>query len=492
MRLSRLVDGLPLTGDLGNDPEVFGVRHDSRAVAAGELFAAWRGAKHDGAAFAGEAIRRGAVAVVADRARPAEVDATVPWLVAAAPRELLADFAARLYGRPDRDLVTIGVTGTNGKSTTVELVAAMLDAAGTPCARLGTLGARFAGYAGAASERTTPEASDLYRQLAELAAAGARGVAMEVSSHALAQGRVRGIAFDVAAFTNLSRDHFDFHRDYDDYFAAKAKLFEQLKPGGRAVVNLADEHGLRLRESLPGALGFGPGGEVAAGDVRLDRDGIRGELSTPRGALAFASPLLGRYNLDNLLAAAAIGEALELPHAAIAAGIAATPPLPGRMEPVDAGQSFPVVVDYAHTDAALEAAIRSLKELAGTRVVAVFGCGGDRDPGKRPRMGRVAGTLADLPIVTSDNPRGEDPLAIIAAVEEGLRASGNAAYRVVPDRREAIRRAVAVGAAEGWAVLIAGKGHEREQIVGDRRLPFSDREEALRALAERTSAGARG
>jgi UDP-N-acetylmuramoyl-L-alanyl-D-glutamate--2,6-diaminopimelate ligase len=492
MRLSRLVDGLPLTGDLGNDPEVFGVRHDSRAVVAGELFAAWRGARHDGAAFAGEAIRRGAVAVVADRARPAEIDATVPWLVAERPRELLADFAARLYGQPDRELVTVGVTGTNGKSTTVELVAAMLDAAGTPCARLGTLGARFAGYAGAGSERTTPEASDLYRQLAELAAAGARGVAMEVSSHALAQGRVRGVAFDAAAFTNLSRDHFDFHCDYDDYFAAKAKLFEQLKPGGRAVVNLADDHGRRLSERLPGALGFGPGGEVVAGEVRLDRDGIRGELVTPRGALAFASPLLGRYNLDNLLAAAAIGEALALPHAAIAAGIAATPPLPGRMEPVDAGQSFPVVVDYAHTDAALEAAIRSLKELAGTRVVAVFGCGGDRDPGKRPRMGRVAGTLADLPIVTSDNPRSEDPLAIIAAVEEGLRASGNAAYRVVPDRREAIRRAIAVGAAEGWAVLIAGKGHEREQIVGDRRLPFSDREEALRALAERATAGARG
>lgn len=492
MKLSRLVSGLALSGDLGNDPEVFGVRHDSRAVAAGDLFAAWRGAKHDGAAFAGEAIRRGAVAVVADRERPEGLPEATPWLVSAAPRELLADFAMRLHGRPDLELVTVGVTGTNGKSTTVELVAAMLDAAGTPCARLGTLGARFPGFAGAASERTTPEASDLYRLLGELRGAGARAVAMEVSSHALAQGRVRGLQFDVGVFTNLSRDHFDFHRDFDDYFAAKARLFEQLKPGGRAVVNRADEHGSELCARLPGALGFGAGGEVVAGDVRLDRHGIRGEIATPRGALRFESPLLGRYNLDNLLAAVAVGEALGLPHAALAAGIAATPPLPGRMEPVDAGQGFPVVVDYAHTDAALEAAIRSLRELAGRRVVVVFGCGGDRDAGKRPRMGRVAGALAELPIVTSDNPRGEDPLAIIAAVEEGLRASGNAAYRVVPDRREAIRRAVAVGAAEDWAVLIAGKGHEREQIVGDRRLPFSDRDEALRALAERAAAGARG
>jgi UDP-N-acetylmuramoyl-L-alanyl-D-glutamate--2,6-diaminopimelate ligase len=495
MKLSALVGGLPLTGDLGNDPEVFGVRHDSRAVAPGDLFVTWRGVRHDGAEFAGEAIARGAAAVVADRPRPegptAGASAAAPWLAAVEPRRLLAALAARLYGRNDRALRLVGVTGTNGKSTTVELVAAMLDAAGVACARLGTLGARFRGFAGAASERTTPEASDLYRLLAELRGAGAAAVAMEVSSHALAQGRVEGIEYDVAVFTNLSRDHFDFHAGFEDYFETKARLFAQLKPGARAVVNLDDEHGRRLRERLAGALGFGRGGEVFAGDVELDRRGIRGEIVTPRGPVGFDSPLLGRYNLDNLVAAAAAGEALELAPAAIAEGIRRTAPLPGRMEPVEAGQAFPVVVDYAHTDAALEAAIRSLKELAGTRVVVVFGCGGDRDPGKRPRMGRVAGTLADLPIVTSDNPRSEDPLAIISAVEEGLRASGNSRYRVVPDRREAIRRALSIGAAEGLAVLVAGKGHEREQIVGDRRLPFSDREEIERALAERAAAETR-
>ncbi|MBP1641894.1 MAG: UDP-N-acetylmuramoyl-L-alanyl-D-glutamate--2,6-diaminopimelate ligase [Acidobacteria bacterium] len=486
MKLSELVRGLPaLSGDLGRDPEVSGVRHDSRRVAAGDLFVAWSGARHDGAAFGADAIARGAVAVISDRPRPEGLAPEVPWLVAAEPRALLGPLAAPLHGHPDRDLVLVGVTGTNGKSTTVELVAAMLDAAGRPAGRIGTLGYRFPGLDAPEAERTTPEASELFRLLATMRRLGARAAAMEVSSHALVQGRVAGVGFDVGLFTNLTRDHLDFHRDLEDYFAAKSRLFDQLKPGGRAVVPTADDWGRRLAERLPGALSFGPGGAVAAVTAELDTAGIRGELATPRGALRFRSPLLGRYNLDNLLAAAAAAEALELPHEAIAAAIAATRPLPGRMEPVEVGQSFPVVVDYAHTDAALEAAIRALREISGRRVVVVFGCGGDRDPGKRPLMGRVAGSLADLPIVTSDNPRTEDPLAIIAAVEQGLRASGNRHYRVVPDRREAIRRALAVAAQGGYAVLVAGKGHEREQIVGTARLPFSDRDEIERALADR-------
>jgi UDP-N-acetylmuramoyl-L-alanyl-D-glutamate--2,6-diaminopimelate ligase len=315
--------------------------------------------------------------------------------------------------------------------------------------------------------------------------AGAAAVAMEVSSHALDMGRVAGAAFDAAVFTNLTRDHLDYHPDMESYFAAKRRLFDLLKPGGRAVVNLDDPYGRRLAAELPGAVTFGAGGEVHATGVRLDADGTHGTLHTPRGAIALDSPLLGLYNLSNLLAAAAAAEALELPQAAVAAAFAAQRPIPGRMEPVDRGQPFPVFVDYAHTDAALDAALRSAREVAASRKVAVvFGCGGERDRGKRPLMGRVAGELAELPIATSDNPRGEDPLAILAAVEEGLRASGNAAYRLVPDRREAIR--LAVSAAEpGWAVLVAGKGHEREQIVGDRKIPFSDFEEIERALEER-------
>ncbi len=490
MRLAELVRGLALTGDLGSNPEVSGVRCDSRAIAPGDLFVAWRGAKHDGALFARQALERGAVAVIADRERPEEVDAAIPWLVAAEPRALLAALARPVYGRADRELTLVGITGTNGKSTIVELTAAMLDAAGRRCARLGTLGYRFPGLEGG-GERTTPEASDLYRMLSELLRLGARAATMEVSSHALVQGRVEGVEYDAACFTNLTRDHLDFHADLEEYFAVKTRLFDQLKPGGRAVLGVDDPFVRRLVDRLPGAVTFGTGAAVAPARVELDHRGIRGELATPRGALAFESPLLGRYNLLNLLAAVAIGEALELPLEAIVAGAAATRPLPGRMEPVEAGQDFPVVIDYAHTDAALEAAIRSLRELAGRKVVVVFGCGGDRDQGKRPLMGRVAGALADLPIVTSDNPRSEDPLAIVAAVEEGLRASGNSSYRVVPDRREAIRRAVAVAAQQGWALLVAGKGHEREQLIGAQRLPFSDREELERALAERAP-GERG
>jgi UDP-N-acetylmuramoyl-L-alanyl-D-glutamate--2,6-diaminopimelate ligase len=480
---------LAVSGDLGSDPEVSGVRHDSRAVAPGDLFVTWRGAQHDGAIFAGQAIERGAVAVVADRERPAGLAPQIPWIVAADPRALLADLALPVYGPAHRELTTVGVTGTNGKSTVIELAAAVLDAAGRPCARLGTLGYRFPGLE-AAGERTTPEASDLARILADLLRLGAGAAALEVSSHALVQGRVRGLEFDVAAFTNLTRDHLDFHRDLEEYFEAKTLLFGMLKPGGRAVVGIDDPYGRRLAERLPGALTFGAEGAVAPAGVVLDARGIRGALATPRGTLEIESPLLGRYNLANLLAAVAIAEALALPRPAIVAGLAATRPLPGRMEPVEAGQEFPVIVDYAHTDAALEAAIRALRELAGRKVVVVFGCGGDRDPGKRPLMGRVAGTLADLPIVTSDNPRSEDPLSIVAQVEEGLKASGNRSYRVVPDRREAIRRAVAVAAQQGWALLVAGKGHEREQVIGAQRLPFSDREELERALAERPAAGA--
>lgn len=492
MRLSELVRGLAVSGDLGSDPEVSGVRHDSRAVEPGELFVAWRGARHDAVAFAGEAASRGACAILADRERPPGAAEELPWLVAAEPRRLLAALAGPLYRHPDRELDLVGVTGTNGKSTVVELVGAMLDVAGRPAARIGTLGWRFPGLEAPATERTTPEASDLARLLRRVLDLGARAAAMEVSSHALAQGRVAGVRFRAAAFTNLTRDHLDFHADLEEYFETKTKLFDQLAPGGTAAVSADDPFGQRLAERLPDAVTFGTRGAVAPGRVELDGKGVRGELLTPAGRLEIASPLLGRYNLENLLAAVALGVGLGLPLDALARGIAATRPLSGRMEPVDAGQPFPAVVDYAHTEAALEAAIRSLKELTGRKLVLVFGCGGDRDPGKRPRMGRIAGSLADLPIVTSDNPRGEDPLAIIAAVEEGLKASGNASYRVVPDRREAIRRAVAVAAQSGWAVLVAGKGHERAQIVGDRRLPFSDREELERALVERRGAGAGG
>ncbi|HVR11116.1 MAG TPA: UDP-N-acetylmuramoyl-L-alanyl-D-glutamate--2,6-diaminopimelate ligase [Thermoanaerobaculia bacterium] len=492
--LARQAPRDPLARQAPRDPDITGVTHDSRRVRPGDLYVALPGQLFDGWDFAAAAVGSGAVAVAGAPPRDPALAAAlgVPWAPLADPRAGLAALAARAYGHPDRELLLAGVTGTNGKTTVALLMAAMLEAAGLPAAFLGTLGYSFREHRFAGGH-TTPESSDLYRTLRGMHAAGARAAAMEVSSHALAMQRVAGAAFDVAVFTNLTRDHLDYHQDMETYFAAKRLLFAQLKPGARPVVNADDPYGRRLADELPEALTFGDGGAVRASGVRLSAGGIAARLETPRGALDVASPLLGRYNLDNLLAAAAAAEALGLPHAAMARGIAQRRPVPGRMEPVDRGQPFPVFVDYAHTDAALAAALAAVREVAAgpgqgagqdLKVAVVFGCGGERDPGKRSVMGRTAGELADLPIVTSDNPRSEDPLAIIAAVAEGVKASGNASYRLVPDRREAIRAALAA-AGPGWAVLVAGKGHEREQIVGDRKLPFSDIEEIGRALEER-------
>ena len=481
MRLAELIAGFGLAGAAGADPEIAGVEHDSRRVRPGDLFVALPGERFDGRAFAAAAVAAGAVAVVG---REPETAVTVPWLVTESPRALLGPLAARAYGHPDRELILAGVTGTNGKSTVATLTAAILTAAGHPAGFIGTLGYRFRerSYAGA---HTTPEASDLFRLLRAMRDDGAAAVVMEVSSHALVMGRVAGAEFDAAAFTNLTRDHLDFHSDFEDYFAAKRRLFDMLKPGRRPAVNVDDPYGRRLAAEIPDALTFGERGEVSVRDVTMSIEGIRGVLVTPRGEVPFVSHLLGGYNLSNLLAAAALAETLELPHAAIAEAFAAQRPVPGRMEPVDRGQPFAVFIDYAHTDAALDAALRSAREVVGGgKVAVVFGCGGDRDRGKRPMMGRVAGELADLVIATSDNPRSEDPLAILAAVEEGLKASGNASYRLLPDRREAIRAAIAA-AEPGWAVVVAGKGHEGEQTIGDRKLPFSDLEETAKALEER-------
>jgi UDP-N-acetylmuramoyl-L-alanyl-D-glutamate--2,6-diaminopimelate ligase len=371
----------------------------------------------------------------------------------------------------------LGITGTNGKSTVVELCAAILDAAGL-LGRIGTLGQHLVATTCRAAGDGSHHARgfDLFRLLASMRDRGARAVAMEVSSHALVQGRVQGARFDIALFTNLTRDHLDFHGDLETYFAAKRRLFDALKPGGLGVANLDDPYGRRLADELGLVHTFGSSGSGAAvrsAGVDLDSDGIRGALVTPRGQVRFRSPLLGRFNLANLLAAAAAAEALGLPFDAVMRGIEATRPLAGRLEAVRAGQAFLAIVDFAHTDAALEAAIRALRELTGTKVVVVFGCGGEKDQGKRPLMGKVAGDLADLPIATSDNPRSEDPLAILAAVEEGLKASTNRNYR--SPRSPGGDPARECGGDGRRLVRAASPARARErQIVGNQRLPFSD------------------
>jgi UDP-N-acetylmuramoyl-L-alanyl-D-glutamate--2,6-diaminopimelate ligase len=487
MRLHQLLAQTPVAELPAADPDIRGICHDSRRVEPGDLFVAIPGELCDGRDFAADAAGRGAAAVIGRGEAPPGL--SVPWLAVDDPRALLGPLAAEVYGHPDRELVMAGVTGTNGKTTVVHLLAAMLAAAGKPAALFGTLGHRF-GDLRESGDRTTPEACDLFRLLRRWREAGAAAAAMEASSHGLALGRVAGAAFDLALFTNLSRDHLDFHHDMEQYFAAKRRLFSLLKPGGRSVVNVGDAYGRRLAAELPAVLTFGPGGAVDAIGSELDLDGIRARVATPLGELELRSPLLGRFNLDNILAAVAGAVALDLPLAAVAAAVEATAPLPGRLDPVTVGPPFPVLVDFAHTPDGLATVIDALGALGAERRIVVFGCGGDRDRGKRAMMGQAAG-VAELPILTTDNPRSEEPLQIIAEVERGLRASGNRDYRIVPDRREAIRRALAV-ADEQSVVLLAGKGHEAVQIVGDRRLPFSDYEVARAALEERFGAGQSG
>lgn len=488
--LRRLDDGAALDG-----VRVSGVEFDSRRVGAGDLFVAWPGERFDGRRFAATAVKQGAVGVVA-RGEPTE-PVSAPWFDTEDPRRLLGALAARIHGRPDRELVTVGVTGTNGKSTTVFLVAAVLEAAGTPCGTLGTLGYQFGDhdYGG---ERTTPEASDLFRVLRSMHDAGARAASFEVSSHALDQGRVAEARFDVAVFTNLTRDHFDYHGDFEHYFQAKRRLFGLLKAHGGAVVWRDDEWGRRLLDELGAAelagerrvLSYGESTPPAGGEsveviaAELDHRGIRCTLRTPRGEISIDSPLLGRYNLWNLMAAVAVAELLELPHDAVREGLRGRGAVDGRLDAVDVGQDFLALVDYAHTDGALRATLESVAELWPGKTAVVFGCGGNKDQGKRPMMGRAAAELSDWAIVTDDNPRDEDPKEIHAAVLEGMR-DGRAEVEVIGDRRAAIRRALERATREpGWAVVVAGKGHEAGQTVAGEVRPFVDREEVEAALRE--------
>ena len=494
MKLSQVLQGTGARGDARGDPEIFRVTGDSREVGPGALFFALVGAAQDGHAFAAEAAAKGAVAVVAER----EVAcAPAAFLVAPSSRRAMAIAAANFHGRPADGLRVAGVTGTNGKTTITYLVETCARTAGLPIGVLGTISWRYPGAERPATH-TTPESTAIQAALAEMRAAGARAAVLEVSSHALAQERVAGIRFAVAGFTNLTRDHLDFHGDMERYFAAKRRLFaEHLAPDGTAVVNARDPYGARLADQL------GPGRRVwrygtrAADDLRaeglsLGLDGIRATLATPAGAIEVHSPLVGAHNVENLLCAAGLALALGVPQDAVGRGLSTSRGAPGRLERVD-GRGVSVFVDYAHTDDALARALEALRALSPRRLLCLFGCGGDRDPGKRPLMGAVAAKGADLAIVTSDNPRTERPGAIIDAILPGLEragmrrvtpaeASGGAGgYLVEADRRAAI--ALAVGLArERDAVLLAGKGHEDYQIVGATKHPLSDLEEARRAL----------
>jgi len=480
------------------DRIVTGVAHDSRAVVPGDLFVAIRGARADGAAFTHEAIARGAVAVVAESAGPADIG--VPWLQAPDSRRALSDVAALVYGRPSESLTVVGVTGTNGKTTTAYLLASVLDAAGLPAGRLGTVTFRVG--PSAADERaaghTTPEASDLQRLLREMRDRGCRACAMEVSSHALALDRVADVRFAAAVFTNLTRDHLDFHGDMAQYFAAKRRLFDLLAPGAPAIVNLDDPRGRELAEVLPRVISYGIDrpADVRASGIHASLEGLAFEVRTTRGRIAVRSPLIGRLNVYNVLAAVGTAIGLDLPDAAIEKGIAQLEHVPGRVQVVSGPKDdLRVIVDYAHTDDALKHLLEAARPLAEGRIVTVFGCGGDRDRTKRPLMGAVAGRLSDAVVLTSDNPRSEAPDRIIEEIERGLappREPGapgrpTTPYVVQVDRRRAIEQTIR-DAHPGDLVIIAGKGHEKYQVIGDRTLPFDDVDVARAALGQRRAA----
>jgi len=491
MRIAEMLEGVRVLRSMqieGLEPS--GVTYDSRRVRPGDLFVAVRGLKEDGLAHAAEAVAAGASAVVVGAGR---YQSAVDLLAGTGARVLevdderaaLAHLARNAAGRPDLALRVIGVTGTNGKTTTAHVLASMLEASGTRCGVIGTVEYRLAGRV-LPAVRTTPEAADTHAYLASMLEAGAGACVMEVSSQALDLRRVEGMRFAACVFTNLTQDHLDYHKDMERYFQAKRRLFTEIAPGAPAVLNADDAWAARLAAEAGGrAVLFG---ESESAHVRLvgmsgDLDGSKLAVLSGGEEIEIATPLPGRPNASNVLAAAAAARALGLPWDAVREGAEMCGPVRGRLEQVREGQPFAVIVDFAHTDDALRNVLTALRPLTEGRLIVVFGAGGDRDKGKRPLMGERAVQLADLAWLTSDNPRTEDPVSIIGMVLEGVRRvpGGEGRCRVEPDRSKAIAAAIAA-ARPGDTVLIAGKGHEAEQIIGSRRLPFDDVQVARDAI----------
>jgi UDP-N-acetylmuramoyl-L-alanyl-D-glutamate--2,6-diaminopimelate ligase len=490
MNLCDLIDGIDairLSGPA--DPGILSVAYDSRRVGAGVLFFALPGEKVDGVQFVGEALARGAVAVASSHPRPADVPKSITWIELGRGRErrALARAGANFYDQPAKALKLVGITGTNGKTTTSYLVDSILNAAGYTTGLVATTGYRTpkGSHAGA---NTTPESLDLHQMFAEVRDAGGTHVVLEASSHALAMDRLWGSHFAVAIFTNLTRDHLDYHGTFENYFAAKRHLFEGTGVGApdAAVINADDPYSSRLEGLAEQTLMYGlkDSPEITAKKFALAYGGLEFAAQTPVGKIEVHSPLVGRINVYNILAAIGAGIALEIPVDKIEEGIAKLELVPGRFQRIDEGQPFLVVVDYAHTDDALRNLISTARELSATgRIITLFGAGGDRDRTKRPLMGEAAGSLSDLVILTSDNPRSEDPLRIINDVVVGLQKA-NAKYRIEADRERALTLAIDE-AQPGDIVLLAGKGHETTQVLKNRTIEFDDREKAREALHRR-------
>jgi UDP-N-acetylmuramoyl-L-alanyl-D-glutamate--2,6-diaminopimelate ligase len=482
MRLDELAARLPgavLTGD--GATAIGAVTHDSRKAVAGTLFVAIKGLTADGNQFVEAARKKGAAAIASER--PAQPGS--PWLQVPDAREALALLSAAVLGEPSRALDLVGVTGTNGKTTTTYLIDAALRAAGHKVGLLGTVLYRI-GDRLADATRTTPEASDLQALLREMVDAGCSHAVLEVSSHSLELKRVVGCEFKVAVFTNLTRDHLDFHGDMDSYFQAKRKLFTDLvRPDGRSVINADDDRAADLVAASRAPVwtyAIDKAADFRAENVQLGLEGTRFRIRGPSGTHEVRSGLVGRFNVQNLLAAFAASVAAGVAPETVLEGLAAVMGVPGRLERVAGAPGFAVIVDYAHTDDALKNLLETMRELGPSRVITVFGCGGDRDRTKRPLMGAVASRLSDVVIVTSDNPRSEPPEAILEEIQKGMNGGRKAERHAIVDRREAIARALEM-ARPGDAVVIAGKGHETYQVLRDRTVPFDDRQVARDILS---------
>nr|WP_238717789.1 UDP-N-acetylmuramoyl-L-alanyl-D-glutamate--2,6-diaminopimelate ligase [Petrachloros mirabilis] len=466
------------------EQEVTGISTNSWACQPGHVFIGMPGTRVNGGSFWSSALEAGAIAALVspEIERPALAQAFV-LPMADLPR-VCAMVAAAFYGHPSRQMPLVGVTGTNGKTTTTHLIEHLLNQTQHPTALLGTLYARWPGYQTTATH-TTPFAVDLQQHLAQAVAAGCQFGVMEVSSHALAQQRVLGCEFTAAAFTNLTQDHLDYHKDLEDYFAAKALLFSADYLKGRAILNQEDAFGRRLIEACAGGsvwtYSTQENADLWVSDLRYTPEGVAGILNTPSGSTSFQSPLVGQFNVSNVLAAIGVGLHLGLDLDRITAGLATFPGVPGRVQQVRIGpdQDISVIVDYAHTPDSLENLLTATRPFVAGQLICVFGCGGDRDRTKRPQMGAIAARLADVAVVTSDNPRTEDPQQILADIIRGIPAQTRPMVEV--DRRTAIHQAIAQ-AQPGDSVLIAGKGHEDYQILGTEKIHFDDREEAEAAL----------
>jgi UDP-N-acetylmuramoyl-L-alanyl-D-glutamate--2,6-diaminopimelate ligase len=507
MNWKELIEEVTAVGSGGDSHQpVTGVEYDSRKVGPGSVFVAMHGGSTDGNRYVEKAIAAGALGVITDSAPKFDhllvFQPGLPVLEVEHGRRALAEASAAFFGHPERRLKATGITGTNGKTTTAFLLEELLNAAARSTVLVGTIEYHVAGEV-RPSVHTTPESRDLFELMAEGAGRGATELVTEVSSHALDQGRAAGVGFDVAVFTNLTRDHLDYHGTMERYFAAKRLLFDgTVYPAPRvAVVNAHDPRAEELaagaRKAGAEVRTYGIGlGDWRAASYRLTPGGAVIELQTPAGSAQVTSRLAGEVNILNLLAAWTAAHARGVPFADLVASVPLLKPVPGRFQPVDAGQPFTVIVDYAHTDDALRNLTALARQMigqsggqsgvrAGGRVITLFGCGGDRDRTKRPKMGEAAGAGSDFVVATSDNPRSEDPAAILAEIEPGLKASG-VRYTIEPDRAAAIYAAIkeAKEANAGAVVLIAGKGHEKEQILADRTIPFDDAEIALSALAD--------